>query len=113
VDAKVVRRRVAAFALIAGLALPSAASAWTTHVTVGPQTVKWVSSQRFAKDDLLRLRLFVKGHELRADDTSDCRSTLYGSGLVVEANTCGRHLVLDAASARGDSVRLRIHYYRI
>jgi hypothetical protein len=95
------------------LLVPSTANAWTSRVTVGDKVAVWQSRQVFASDDLVRLRVFVDGHELPSEDASMCSSWISGRGVMIRADSCGPRLKLRIASARLQRVVVRIHYYRI
>lgn len=101
--------------LIAALMLlvaPISASAWSDSVPVGSSAVVWTSPQTFGTHDLLRLHLFVGGHELRSSEETDCTAHYYGRGLAVSVNSCAAHLRIRAANVGSRKV-LRIRYYRL
>lgn len=81
----------------------------TLHVSTAPVT--WQSTERFAPDDSVAMRVLANGRETGFEHLrGNCVFHWYGRGLVVITNTCGPRLRVRAISLR--RTRLTIRYWR-
>lgn len=103
---------------VLALAFPAGAGAKGKTFVVGETAVRWSSPERYARDELVNVRLSYRGRDLAwLEVKRNCVFDYTGYGLVVRVWACDNGskpspLRLRLASARENAAKVKLTYWR-